>query len=224
MHPLRTAALAAALCASVAAGTAAKAQTSDPNAAPTATPAAASSDTLARGPVDNRALFVMLGPTAPVGTINAYAKSGFGISAGAVWRSLASPIGFRGEGHFHSMAIDAPAGSRNVTASGTHRMLGALGSLLLQFGVDTSTVITFRPYVTGGLGLFNVSGDPTNRTTGPGSSQTFGDNTGTKFAFAVGGGARMNLFGFPALLEARVLTIRTPTPTTMLPIGLALEF
>lgn len=224
MHPLRIAALVAALCASAAAGTAAEAQTTDPNAPPAATQPPAVTDTVPTPPGRNRLVFVMLGPTLPVGTINDYAKGGFGVAAGAAWRTPANPLDFRIEGHFHALAIDAPAGSRNVTTSGSHRIAGALASAILEFGVDSSMVVNFRPYVTGGIGFMNVSGDATNRTTATPSVQTFGDNDGTDFAFAVGGGARMNFFGLPALLEARVIAVRSPTPIAMVPVAVALEF
>lgn len=89
--------------------------------------------------------------------------------------------------------------------TGTTNLLGGTADLLYHVG---DRAVAARPYVVGGMGLFNVSS---------------GGFSSAKVAFGGGGGLLFGLGNMNAFVEARVMSIRTSgSSLTFLPITLGL--
>lgn len=140
-----------------------------------------------------------LGATFPMGDYGTADKMGINI-LGIFETPLAhSPLYLRIDGIYSTTAHDG--------TSGTTGILGGTASALYHFSAPNAQA---RPYVLGGLGIYNV--DP-----GPGSE--------TKIGYAFGGGVTFNLGGLNAFAEARYASVQTSiSSTTFVPLTVGLMF
>ena len=140
-----------------------------------------------------------LGATMPTGDYATLDKMGINL-LGVFEIPLAnSPLYLRADGLYSSTGHEGVTGSTSI--------LGGTASALYHFSAPNADA---RPYVLGGLGIYNV--DP-------------GVDSETKLGFAFGGGVTFNLAGFNAFAEARYLSIQTSgSSSTLIPITIGLLF
>src|SRR2546423_8496646 len=140
-----------------------------------------------------------LGATLPMGDYGNLNKMGINI-LGVFETPLAnSPLYLRLDGLYSSTAHDGASGNTSIH--------GATASALYHFSAPNATA---RPYVLGGLGIYNV--DP-------------GGGSETKIGYALGGGVTFNLGGLNAFAEARYASVQTSvSSTTFVPLTVGLMF
>ena len=140
-----------------------------------------------------------LGATLPMGDYGKLDKMGINI-LGVFETPLAhSPLYLRADGIYSSTAHDG--------ASGTTGILGGTASALYHFSAPAAQA---RPYVLGGLGIYNVD---------------FGTTSQTKIGYALGGGVTFNIGGLSAFAEARYASVQTSgSSTTFVPLTVGLMF
>jgi hypothetical protein len=105
------------------------------------------------------------------------------------------------------LRFDALYGSTShKNSSGNTKLTGGTADLLYHLG---DRRVSVRPYVLGGLGIFDVS---------DGSSTS-------KFAFGLGGGILFGVGTMHAFLEGRYISVQTsPSSLTFIPISVGLMF
>ena len=140
-----------------------------------------------------------LGATLPTGNYGDLDKMGINI-LGVFETPLAnSPLYLRADGLYSNTAHDGATGSTSI--------LGGTASVLYHFSAPNATA---RPYVLGGLGIYNV--DP-------------GSGSETKIGYAFGGGVTFSLGALNAFAEARYASIQTSgSSTTLIPLTIGLMF
>lgn len=140
-----------------------------------------------------------LGATLPMGDYGNADKMGVNI-LGVFETPLAnSPLYLRVDGIYSSTSHDGISGSTGI--------LGGTASALYHFSAPNAQA---RPYLLGGLGIYNVDVGPTSET---------------KIGYALGGGVTFNIGGFNAFAEARYASIQTSgSSTTFIPISVGLMF
>ncbi|MDQ6828538.1 MAG: porin family protein [Gemmatimonadota bacterium] len=133
------------------------------------------------------------------------------------------PVGLRVDGLYTHNGFKGCTGS----CSGDAHTFG--GNLNAMFGFPMEGT-GFSPYITGGVGIANVSAS-VNNTTLLGSRQgsiaaAAGDNgSETKFAWNVGAGVNFQLMSLALFVEARYLSILTDGGSTnLIPITLGVSF
>jgi hypothetical protein len=140
-----------------------------------------------------------LGATMPLGDYGSLDKMGINILGVFETPIGGSPLYLRADGLYSSTGHDGVTGSTAI--------LGGTASALYHFSAPNAQA---RPYVLGGLGIYNV--DP-------------GSDAQTKVGFALGGGVTFSLGGLNAFAEARWISIQTsPSSSTMVPISVGLMF
>lgn len=140
------------------------------------------------------------GITLPTGDYGTVDKAGWHV-LGLVQLPLSqSPIHLR---------FDASYGStshKSTLGSGSTKLTGATADLLYHLGDRAASV---RPYVLGGLGIYDVS---------DGSSTS-------RFAFGLGGGILFGVGTMHAFAEARYISVQTSgSSLTFIPISVGLMF
>ena len=141
-----------------------------------------------------------LGATMPMGDYGKADKMGINILGVFETPLGQSPFYLRLDGLYSTTAHDGVSGNTSI--------LGATASALYHFSAPQATA---RPYVLGGLGIYNV--DP-----GVASSET-------KIGFGLGGGVTFDLGGLNAFAEARYMSIQTSgSSVTLVPITVGLMF
>jgi hypothetical protein len=129
------------------------------------------------------------GAVIPTGDFGNGYNTGYNIAANLGFRPAASQLGFRIEGAFNR--FDA----KNAGASDVHaNILDATGNIVLATG--SSTPGSVRPYLIGGVGIYNIK-----------VSATLGgvsvSNSDTKFGLNGGAGLDLPLSGIAAFAEVR---------------------
>ena len=144
-----------------------------------------------------------LGATLPTGSYGDFDKMGLNI-LGVFETPLAnSPLYLRVDGLYSSTAHDGAG------ATGSTSILGGAASALYHFSAPAAQA---RPYLLGGLGIYNVD---------PGGTA----GSETKLGFGFGGGVTFSLSGFNAFAEARYLSIQTSGSSfTLIPLTVGMMF
>jgi len=153
-----------------------------------------------RQPTEGTRFGLGVGATMPMGTYGDVDKMGVNL-LGVVQFSLAetTPIHLRIDGIYSSTSHDGVSGSTSI--------LGGNVSALYHFAAPRATA---RPYILGGLGLYNVA--------------AFGTSA-TKIGFGFGGGVLFGLGGFHAFAEARYLSVQASgSSLTFVPLTVGLMF
>ena len=141
-----------------------------------------------------------IGATMPLGDYGSLDKMGLNL-LGVFETPLShtSPLYLRIDGIYSSTAHDGTTGSTAI--------LGGNASALYHFSAPNATA---RPYILGGLGIYNV--DP-------------GTDAQTKLGFALGGGVTFTMGGLNAFAEARWMSVQTAASnTTFVPLTVGLMF
>jgi opacity protein-like surface antigen len=152
---------------------------------------------------------VNAGVLMPLGDYNTFDKPGWIVGGGATYWLTGGTLGVRGDASYGQTKHDGGIG-------GDTKIAGGMASLVYGLG---SSAASMRPFVTGGLGFYNVKIE----TTGPGAS-SFSE---TKIAFGAGAGVMLKLGtgGMRAVVATRFTSVSTSgSSTTFLPITVGLTF
>jgi hypothetical protein len=138
------------------------------------------------------------GLTLPIGDYADFDKAGWHVLGLIQFPISQSPIHARFDAMYGQTSHDVGSGNTTLT--------GATGDLLYHLGNRASTV---RPYVLGGLGVYNFDG---------------GGGSETKLAFGAGGGILFSIGTMHAFLEGRYMSVQTSPSLNFLPVTLGLMF
>ena len=126
------------------------------------------------------------GLSIPTGDFGDFFDSGYNVGALLEFTPALSPLAFRVEGDYQRFAIKGDEAESDL------RIISGTANALYKFGSATMV----RPYVLGGVGLFNVGG-----TGDDGESEN-------KFGYNVGGGLEIPLSGITVFGDVRFQQVR----------------
>jgi opacity protein-like surface antigen len=145
------------------------------------------------------------GLSIPTGDFGDFYSSGFNAGGLLEFSRPASPLAFRLEGEYQRFGIKDEV---TVGDPGDLRVISGVANVVYKFGG-----VMARPYVLGGVGLFNVGitegdGDPEN-----------------EFGFNVGAGLELPLSGITAFADIRYQSIQTEGDAfNLVPIRVGIRF
>jgi opacity protein-like surface antigen len=144
----------------------------------------------------------------PMGDYNDLDKPGWIVGGGATYWLTGGQIGVRGDFSYGQTKHDGGF-------TGDTKIAGGMASLVYGFGPSTAAA---RPFVTGGLGFYNVKFE----FTGAGASST----SETKVAFGLGAGVRFKLGtgGTGVTVATRFTSVSLDPSVTFLPITVGVNF
>jgi len=149
---------------------------------------------------------VNAGVLMPMGDYNKADKPGWIVAAGATNWLPGGMLGIRGDLSYGQTKHDSAGGSTKI--------VGGMASLVYGLGSSSASM---RPFVTGGVGVYNVKVDVTG----------LGSGSETKVGFGVGGGVmiKAGTGGMRIVIATRFTSIGTSGfSTTFLPITVGLTF
>ena len=155
------------------------------------------------------------GVSLPTGDFNTIAKLGWHATAAVLVGKQTRPLGLQVDANYAQFGLDASGAGGSFDVK--ERFLYATGDVV--FRLATSSPSAFRPYVIGGVGVYNSKGTGRDAAVfgGAQAATDFGVNAGAGFNYVTGG---TTLF-----VEARFHSIFTdPTHTQFLPISAGIRF
>ncbi len=146
------------------------------------------------------------GLSIPTGDAGDFYDSGFNVGGLLEFTRPASPLAFRLEVDYQRFAFKDDSG---VLSSDTDtRIISGVANALYKFGGETA-----RPYLLGGVGLFNLSAAAENA------------DSETKFGFNLGAGLEIPLSGITAFGDIRYQSIQTEgSAFNIIPIRVGIRF
>ncbi|MGZ8379858.1 MAG: outer membrane beta-barrel protein [Gemmatirosa sp.] len=143
------------------------------------------------------------GLTVPTGDAGDFLESGFNAGALLEFTSATLPVAFRINGEYQRFSgKNAPSNAVDL------RIISGTADVVYKFGG-----VMARPYVLGGVGLFNV-----------GATVEDADSE-NKFGFNVGAGLELPLSGITAFADVRYQSIQTEgNATNLIPIRVGIRF
>jgi len=145
----------------------------------------------------------------PMGDYNTADKPGWIVGGGATYWLSGGAVGVRGDFSYGQTKHDGGF-------TGDTKIAGGMASLVYGLGPSSASM---RPFVTGGLGFYNVKVE----FTGPGASS----DSQSKVGFGVGAGVafKAGTGGMRVVVATRFTSVSTdPSSTTFLPITVGLTF
>ncbi len=133
------------------------------------------------------------GATIPLGTFGDVAKTGYHGLVGISFAPSSFPLGIQIDGMYDRLKQEASVGTR------TNQILQGTANLIYKF--KTSEDSKFRPYLIGGVGIYNFKLVSGSNVAGPGVGNT--GNTGTDFGLNGGAGFDFKAGGAGLFLEGR---------------------
>ena len=148
------------------------------------------------------------GITMPMGDFGDAFDTGYNVMGSLGFRPATLPVGFSFDVAYHSLGFadgdDEIPGAEDI---GDARILSGTGNVVLNF----TTAGGIRPYLIGGVGLYNFDTEA-------------GEGT-TDFGLNAGGGLNFALSGFSTFLETRYHSVFTEEDNTnFLPIVFGIRF
>jgi opacity protein-like surface antigen len=126
------------------------------------------------------------GLSLPTGDFADFFESGYNVGALLEFTPAVSPVAIRIEGDYQRFAV------KDIDSNTDLRIISGTANALFKFG----SAMAIRPYVLGGLGLFNV-----------GSTGDEGESE-NKFGYNVGGGLEIPLSGITVFGDVRFQQVR----------------
>jgi hypothetical protein len=150
-------------------------------------------------PTEGTRFGLAIGATLPMSDYGTADKMGVNLLGVLQMPISGSALHLRVDGLYSSTAHKAGSGNTSI--------LGGTVSALYHFSAPAATA---RPYLLGGLGIYNAD---------------FGTTSQTKIGFGFGGGVLFGLAGFNAFAEARYLSVqKSGSSLTFVPISVGLMF
>lgn len=151
------------------------------------------------------------GVTIPTGDAGDFWDTGFNVMGTLGFRPATLPVGLRFDIMYHSLGGKTTEfGNIEIEGEDASIIAGAANAVL-----NFTTEGGIRPYVIGGLGVYNIDA---------------GDESSTKFGLNAGGGLDFQLSGFNTFLEARFHRVFTDEDEdgvdglTLIPIVFGIRF
>lgn len=148
------------------------------------------------------------GAAIPTGSLSDGANTGYNVTGSIAVGLTGLPFSIRGDAAFNSFGVKDnivnSVGADNANA----RILGFTGNLVLPLPLQ-GTVL--RPYLIGGVGLYNVRYSSSINSGGGNLSASQSEN---RVGFNFGGGLTIPLAGFNAFIEARYHRVSTDNGST----------
>jgi opacity protein-like surface antigen len=149
------------------------------------------------------------GVSVPTGDFNNVAKLGWQGSAGVLLVPKGRAIGFQLDGTFSQFDLEGPFDVNQRFIYGT-------GNVVYRF--QSSEGSRVRPYLIGGVGLYN------SKATGP-DAPAFGETSQTKFGINAGAGVDFKAGGAGLFVEGRFHNVfADPSSKQFIPISLGIRF
>jgi opacity protein-like surface antigen len=150
------------------------------------------------------------GLSMPTGNLGDGVSAGFNVGAHLAFKPAMLPVGLRVEGKFNRFAYE-----ESVAADGNLQIIS--GTVNGIFGVPAASS-AFRPYLIGGVGLYNSKASFESATGGATSS-------GTDIGLNGGAGIEFGLSGLATFVEARFNSVFTEgSNTNFIPITFGIKF
>lgn len=135
------------------------------------------------------------GLSLPMGDFGEGLSSGYNITGHVYFKPAAlKSLRLRGDVSFDRFGFDG--------VDGNFRSLGFVGNVVYDFPTQSSSMV--KPYVLGGLGLYNGKGS-VELNTGVGNLDVSGSET--NLGLQVGGGLAFQLSGFSTFAEAKLVNV-----------------
>jgi hypothetical protein len=150
------------------------------------------------------------GVSIPSGNTSDFFKVGYDVAGLLDFSVPAIPVGLRADVAYHQM--DGKSGT-----GGNLKLFGGDLNLLYMIPIaSAATAGIVRPYLTGGIGVYNAKFDADNSDL---------NSSSTRFAINGGAGIRFDLAGFGTFIEGRFLNIFTRDNSTQaIPINVGIMF
>jgi hypothetical protein len=154
------------------------------------------------------------GVSVPTGDFNTIAKLGWHATAAVLLGKQTRPLGLQVEASYGQFGLDASGAGGSFDVK--ERFIYGTGDVV--FRLATSSATAFRPYLIGGLGVYNSKGTGSDAALfGAEAATDFGVNAGAGFNYVTGG---TTLF-----VEARFHSIFTdPNHTQFVPLSAGIRF
>jgi hypothetical protein len=154
------------------------------------------------------------GVSVPTGDFNTIAKLGWHATAAVLLGKQTRPLGLQVDASYAQFGLDASGAGGSFDVK--ERFIYGTGDVV--FRLATSSASAFRPYLIGGVGVYNSRGIGRDaRLFGAAAATDFGVNAGAGFNYVTGG---TTLF-----VEARFHSIFTdPTHTQFVPLSGGIRF
>jgi len=138
----------------------------------------------------------------PMGDYGDFDKTGFTVGGGGTYWLTGGQLGIRAD-----LSYSSTSEKEGVLAH-TTKLIGGLASVVYGLGASGAPA---RPYVMGGVGLYNVDG---------------GGGSETKVSFGAGAGVgfKLGTGGMRGFLETRFTSVSTDPSLTFLPIVVGVSF
>jgi hypothetical protein len=155
------------------------------------------------------------GATVPLGTFGDVAKIGYHGLIGVSFAPSSFPLGIQIDGMYDRLKQEAAIGDR------TNQIIQGTANLIYKF--KTSEESRFRPYLIGGVGIYNFKLVSGTDVAGPGVGNT--GNTSTDFGLNGGAGFDIKSGGIGFFVEGRFHDVFNSGPNTkFIPITAGIRF
>jgi hypothetical protein len=155
------------------------------------------------------------GTTIPLGTFDDASKIGYHGLVGVSFAPSSFPLGIQIDGMYDRLKQDASVGDRSF------QIIQGTANLIYKF--KTSEESSFRPYLIGGLGIYNLKLVSGTDVAGPGVGNS--GNTGTDFGLNGGAGFDIKTGGIGLFIEGRFHDVFTEGENLkFIPITLGVRF
>jgi opacity protein-like surface antigen len=171
----------------------------------------------AQVPVNPFGVGISGGAAVPTGDFGDDVNTGFSVDGLITLRVPTLPVSFRGEVGYTRFGIKQSAfEDDDEDASGNLRFFSGVANVI--FSVPAGPTAVVRPYLIGGVGLYN------GRVNVEGGGESASSEAANKFGFNAGAGIEIPLSGITGLGEVRFVSVRTKVDADDEDDNLALPF
>jgi hypothetical protein len=149
------------------------------------------------------------GIVVPVSRLGDFFKVGWQGQAAVIIRPQRFPVGFQIDGNFMQMKSKPPADTTFQVIDGTANIV---------FTIPTSAATTFKPYILGGAGVYNIKNKPGDTRT------KFGLNGGVGFDVGNGPVVFFAEGRFHNIFSGRINDIGHPSNASFIPVTIGVKF
>ncbi len=140
---------------------------------------------------------ISAGASIPQSSFGEQVSTGFNVTGMVNVTVPLSPLGFRGEVGFNRFDIDSNIGNGNV------RMINGAANVILT----PSSIMGAKPYLIGGIGVYNVRGVVSNGGLIGGDVFSSSSGSDSRLGFNGGIGLTFGLGSIGTMLEARYVSV-----------------
>lgn len=162
---------------------------------------------------------ISVGAAIPVGDLSNGTNTGYDVTGSVALELPALPFGIRGDAAYNSFGVKQDVANSLGVDNGNARILVFTGNLVFPLPIQRAVL---RPYLIGGLGLYNIGA---SATVSSGGFSARGSNSENDLGYNAGAGIAIPLSGFNTFIEARFHRVDTSGgTTTFVPITFGVMF